>query len=487
MRRGICTTLLLLALTSLPASAQVVIGDVTEAGTGRPLAGAWIALVDSAGAEVDATVADYDGGFTLRAATPGHYDVIASLPGLALFGIEPVSSPVELIDGATRRLLIELDPRAGLATACEGVTDPIAVHGTVRDVASGEGLAGAPLMVTVSADARDVSDTGSGTGIPITTDERGIFAACVPSSGDAEWVAVAIDAPGADPPRMTHLLSGVPLVRTDLEVDGAALDDARMERALASLGVSESSGVPASIASAGGITQTTGEGSGGATTIRGRVVNADDDRGIEAATVRLLSEEGEILAATHADATGAFTLPPPVPGPVVVTVDALGYSGRSDRVSYDGRSMILEIRVARAPIALEGLEVEVERRSDYLERTGFYHRQRFGFGNFLDVEAMDVSRILTTGQLLVRMPGTSMTPGGEPYFPRHGSCLPMIVVDGLTVRTTTSPSSIDAFRDVAPRANEISAIEIYRSSTFAPVEWKSSANNCGMIMIWTKH
>ncbi|MDT8369971.1 MAG: carboxypeptidase-like regulatory domain-containing protein, partial [Longimicrobiales bacterium] len=139
MRRSTWTPLLLLALTSLPVSAQVVIGEVTEAGTGRALAGAWVALVDSAGADIDATVADYDGRFTLRAATPGRYDVIALLPGLALFGVAPVSSPVELVDGTTRRLPIELDPRAGLAAACAGISDPIAVHGTVRDVASGEG------------------------------------------------------------------------------------------------------------------------------------------------------------------------------------------------------------------------------------------------------------------------------------------------------------------------------------------------------------
>ncbi|MDT8370151.1 MAG: carboxypeptidase-like regulatory domain-containing protein, partial [Longimicrobiales bacterium] len=266
MYRGIWTTLLL-GFISMPGSAQVVVGDVTETGTARPLADVWVALVDSAGVDVDATMADPDGGFTLRAELPGRYDLIASLPGLALFGVAPVSSSVELADGATRRLTIKLDPRVGIAAACAGVTDPIAVHGTVRDVTSGEGLVGAPLMVTVNADARDFA----GTGIPISTDEKGIFAACIPSSGDAEWVSVAIDAPGADPPRMTHLLSGVRLVRTDLEVDGAALYDALMQRSLASLaslGVSASS-----TGSAGGITQTTANEPGVAT-IRGRVATA---------------------------------------------------------------------------------------------------------------------------------------------------------------------------------------------------------------------
>ncbi|MDT8370341.1 MAG: hypothetical protein RQ745_14125, partial [Longimicrobiales bacterium] len=144
----------------------------------------------------------------------------------------------------------------------------------------------------------------------------------------------------------------------------------------------------------------------------------------------------------------------------------------------------------------EGIEVTVERRSDYLDRTGFYDRRKRGFGDFIDVEAMDVSRILTPGQLLTRLPGTTLDGLGDPYFPRTRTfgpiCYPMIVVDGITVRNDPQPfedsgySRTDEFRNLVPRANEISAIEVYRSSAQAPVEWKSSANNCGMIMIWTK-
>ncbi|MDT8367693.1 MAG: hypothetical protein RQ745_00695, partial [Longimicrobiales bacterium] len=160
-----------------------------------------------------------------------------------------------------------------------------------------------------------------------------------------------------------------------------------------------------------------------------------------------------------------------------------------------GRSMILEIHVARAPVELEGLEVEVERRSDYLDRIGFYERRRYGFGSFIDVEAMDVSRILTPGQLLTRLPGTSLDSNDEPYFhraqrtdltgERRGRCVPVIVIDGSTVRTTMQ-SGEDRFEDLV-RATEISAIEVYRSTVQVPVEWKTGANSCGMIMIWTKH
>ncbi|MDT8370287.1 MAG: hypothetical protein RQ745_13855, partial [Longimicrobiales bacterium] len=82
-----------------------------------------------------------------------------------------------------------------------------------------------------------------------------------------------------------------------------------------------------------------------------------------------------------------------------------------------------------------------------------------------------------------------------------GICYPVVVVDGLIVRNDPyfkTPGSekipkggfvdsTDFFDNLSPRANDISAIEVYRSSAQAPVEWKSSANNCGMIMIWTKH
>ncbi|MDT8370270.1 MAG: hypothetical protein RQ745_13770, partial [Longimicrobiales bacterium] len=99
----------------------------------------------------------------------------------------------------------------------------------------------------------------------------------------------------------------------------------------------------------------------------------------------------------------------------------------------------------------------------------------------------------TPGQLLTRLAGTSLA-GDEPYFTRYGVgagiCFPTIVIDGVTVRSGSPYRSFggsydrtNEFRNLSPRANEISAIEVYRSSAIAPVEWPSS---CGLIMIWTK-
>ncbi|MDT8369211.1 MAG: hypothetical protein RQ745_08375, partial [Longimicrobiales bacterium] len=114
--------------------------------------------------------------------------------------------------------------------------------------------------------------------------------------------------------------------------------------------------------------------------------------------------------------------------------------------------------------------------------------------------------IMTPGQLLTRLPGTNLYTGDgsdDPYFRRSqrvdlgsgkggGICYPVVVVDGMIVRNDPyykngSPDTTNYFRNLAPRANDISAIEVYRSSAQAPAEWQSSANNCGMIMIWTKH
>jgi hypothetical protein len=70
-------------LAAAPARAQAAHGRVVEAGTGQPVAGAVVELLDAGGARVAATLTDARGTYALRAASPGTYTVRAERVGFA--------------------------------------------------------------------------------------------------------------------------------------------------------------------------------------------------------------------------------------------------------------------------------------------------------------------------------------------------------------------------------------------------------------------
>src|SRR5688500_16149236 len=93
-----------LALTLLPrlADAQVVRGELVERGTGRPISGAMVVLLDG-GARVRAAMTAQDGRFTLAAPGPGTYTLRADRVGFA----STVSAPLTLGAGEERGFRME--------------------------------------------------------------------------------------------------------------------------------------------------------------------------------------------------------------------------------------------------------------------------------------------------------------------------------------------------------------------------------------------
>jgi hypothetical protein len=104
-----------------PARAQAVHGRVTEAGTGLPVPGAVVMLLDAAGARVTAAVSTAQGEYALRAAAPGAYTLRAERVGFAA----AVSPALPLAAGADPEQALEMQPR--LVTL-----EPLLVTGTQR-------------------------------------------------------------------------------------------------------------------------------------------------------------------------------------------------------------------------------------------------------------------------------------------------------------------------------------------------------------------
>jgi len=96
------------AVSAIPASAQLVTGEVVEEGTGRPLPGAYVVLRDVTGTEIAGTLTDAAGEFVLGADAAGTFALLARLIGHQ----DTFSGPFDLVLGQTIRRTLTVPVRA---------------------------------------------------------------------------------------------------------------------------------------------------------------------------------------------------------------------------------------------------------------------------------------------------------------------------------------------------------------------------------------
>lgn len=96
-----------LLLAAGSASAQSVRGRVVEPGTGQPVSGAVVMLLDAQGARVTATLTDAQGGFAVHAGVPGTYSLRAERVGYAA----AASPALSLAADQTAEQLLVMEPR----------------------------------------------------------------------------------------------------------------------------------------------------------------------------------------------------------------------------------------------------------------------------------------------------------------------------------------------------------------------------------------
>ena len=100
-----------------------------------------------------------------------------------------------------------------------------------------------------------------------------------------------------------------------------------------------------------------------AQTVEGRVWDAQSDRTLANAVLRLVDTDGDSRAATTADSTGHYRISVPGPGRYRVQAEHLGYRPyQSGELTFeDGqqvRSLVIEMQPA--PVPVRGLEVSAE-------------------------------------------------------------------------------------------------------------------------------
>ena len=97
--RHLVSALLATAILAIPATAQTITGVVVEEGTGQPLPGTLLVLLDHRGDHRSETIADDSGAFHIAVPGYGEYVIRGSLLGYAAMQSEPlrVGSGDELI------------------------------------------------------------------------------------------------------------------------------------------------------------------------------------------------------------------------------------------------------------------------------------------------------------------------------------------------------------------------------------------------------
>lgn len=227
-----------------------------------------------------------------------------------------------------------------------------------------------------------------------------------------------------------------------------------------------------------------------AQTITGVLLDRGTDQGVDLALVMLLTTDGDSVGATLSDATGNFRVSSPQPGDFLLAVSALGYQptvAGSVFTLEAGASMNLEFRIEPRAIEIGGITVETRvalANQPKLIRNGFLDRATQGIGRFLTPADIEKSAALTVGDLLAqtgRVTTRSSIEGERLLMlSSRGYCTPIVYLDGR--RLDMSGISLNRLT----RVSELAAVEVYRSSSEAPMMYGGGMAGCGVIVMWTR-
>jgi hypothetical protein len=250
----------------------------------------------------------------------------------------------------------------------------------------------------------------------------------------------------------------------------------------------------------------------GAQILRGKVIDAATGAGVPEAALRALTPEGRDVGRGRTGADGTFSFQLRVPATVRIEAQRTGYrTTTTGELPVALRERVeVEVKLSAAAIAMEPLRVTARvqpPRRRTLEVTGFYDRERRGFGKYLRREDIESHGRMNLAQVLSHVQGTAVLRRGMHeyiYFPRNGapglgrmsssggraparwgppanSCLPRLFVDGVRV-------AYDADNDINAVVDPMSieAIEVFRGPSEIPVEFNDNNSQCGVILLWTR-
>ena len=191
---------------------------------------------------------------------------------------------------------------------------------------------------------------------------------------------------------------------------------------------------------------------------------------------------------TRTDEDGRFSLAELIPGRHEVLFSHLGYTQRSESIDVEaGRVARVQVVLDVDAIALNPIEVTVDRRDATLQDRGFYQREEDGWGSFLDREDIEAWNPRELTDALTRFVGVKVIPDPSSPFRRYlafrrmgGECYPAVYLDGIMIGSGRGPAGINDI--IVPMA--VAGVEVYRGSAGIPVQYWGSS--CGVVLIWLR-
>lgn len=190
------------------------------------------------------------------------------------------------------------------------------------------------------------------------------------------------------------------------------------------------------------------------------------------------------------DEDGRFSLSELVPGRHDVVFAHLRYRQRSVSTEVEAHHVVrLHVELAVDAIALDPIEVTVERLDRNLESVGFYRREADGWGDFLDREDLEFWNPIQLTSALTRFPGVTTVP--DPRMPSRGflafrrmgaTCIPTVYLDGVRIGGGRDPAGID---DIV-NPGVVAGVEVYRNTAGMPPQYWGTGSSCGVVLIWLR-
>jgi carboxypeptidase family protein/TonB-dependent receptor-like protein len=207
-------------------------------------------------------------------------------------------------------------------------------------------------------------------------------------------------------------------------------------------------------------------------TMVGRLVNRETRAPVGGATVVLVATG----VATISDSAGQFRYGGLSPGFHRLEVRAVGYEKSEWRVRLDAGEQLREFQLDLLSYELPGVDVEAHGRLAEFER-----RRARGMGFFFTGEEIERRHASSLSDLMRAVPGVQTTC-------RRGSCAIQMTRSPRGCRPEYYLDGFPASFSVGPDfpLTGIHGIEVYRSASEAPAEFRKPELRCGVILIWSR-
>ena len=214
-------------------------------------------------------------------------------------------------------------------------------------------------------------------------------------------------------------------------------------------------------------------------TLVGQVVNASTGLPIEGAVVSLVgSGYGAIT-----DTLGNFRVPQTWAGADTIEVRYIGFEPSKTPVELEANEVSrITLLLSQTVVRVADLVVEVRQTRRSRNLMGFVERMERGFGDFYTPRDILMRNPRLPSDLFRGVPGVQVgriQHGKAQVTIGRGSrlgCPPAVYLDGVY------QAGMDV--DDIP-AEDLGAVELYKSMTDTPMEFMRSSSTCGAIVIWT--